>query len=289
MENLDFCTLCGHNQIQSLESSLNIVQCQKCGFVFDNPRPTQDEISNYYSQPGKYVNWLADEKEREDLWERRLQKMSPLIRGGVLLDVGAGIGQFLNVAKERFSEVAGTEVSSEAVKLARERYGLDITLGTLETANFPANNFDVITFFHVLEHLPSPKQAVQTSSTLLKQGGYLVVAVPNDLESLKVKTKLLLQRLGLKKYSSSGKVVLPKVSLDGSIDEIHLSHFTPSTLSYLLESNGFKVVSNSLDPYYVASGKQLVRKKLYYTLMSVVNSLLGKNLYDTIWMVAKKN
>ena len=289
MEVLDKCNLCGNEMIEELDAACCICGCRACGYIFDSPRPTLGEIEKYYSRPDQYNDWLANEGPRDDLWQRRLRRMSGMSKSGNLLDVGTGIGQFLYYAKNLFSEVYGTELSSSAIEIAREKYGLEITNGDLLDLDFSnPSNFDNITMFHILEHVPDPRRAIEKCHTLLSQGGILVIAVPNDIYSLKAKLKILLKRLGSGKFKTVGKLGLPRIVLDGSLSEIHLSHFRPKTLAGLLENSGFEVIENSLDPYFVASGKKLLLHRLHYLSCSCVRALTGINIYDTIWMIAKK-
>ena len=98
LETLDSCNLCNSKQIQSIDPDNNICKCQYCGYIFNNPRPTSDEISSFYSKPNQYDLWLSDEQARDSLWKRRLKKMRKSRKTGTLLDIGTGIGQFLQQA-----------------------------------------------------------------------------------------------------------------------------------------------------------------------------------------------
>src|SRR5207248_9114315 len=69
----------------------NFSRCGSCGYVFDNPRPTIDELVAFYSQPAKYDSWLHASKARDALWARRLKRLLPYKAAGNLLDVGTGI------------------------------------------------------------------------------------------------------------------------------------------------------------------------------------------------------
>ena len=95
LETLSACPLCGGENIRTVDTASNICECDPCGYVFDNPRPTVEELIAFYSQPTKYDSWLAEEKARDLLWERRLKLLLRVMKPGSLLDVGAGIGQFL--------------------------------------------------------------------------------------------------------------------------------------------------------------------------------------------------
>jgi SAM-dependent methyltransferase len=99
--------------------------------------------------------------------------------GARLLDVGCGSGQFLVLMRDLGWEVAGIDPDPVAVRIARESFGLDATLGTLEQTRFSDGSFDVITMNHVIEHVLDPIGAFKECHRLLKHDGRLVVATPN--------------------------------------------------------------------------------------------------------------
>ncbi len=288
MEHLTSCLLCGSKKLNVQDAASNIMRCVDCGYVFDNPRPTPEEIANYYSRPSKYDGWLMAGTERELLWQRRLKKLLRHGAGGSLLDIGTGIGQFLNLARPCFSEVAGTEVSASAALIARERYGLEIVNDALERIDFGERQFDTITLFHVLEHVHDPASVVARCHALLREGGVLLIAVPNELQSFRQKVRGILHRLGLLKSRFHGTLGIAPIVLDGSLDEIHLSHFTPSVLAGLVQRQGFTVRENGLDPYFVSKGCVSMCQAAYYGVMNVIWRLTGRNHYDTIWLLAQK-
>lgn len=287
-ETLKECNICHSKKLEWIDKNCHICQCHSCGFIFDNPRPTVEEIIKFYSTPQKYDIWLADESARDSMWKRRLKKLIKTRKYGNLLDVGTGIGQFLFHASSCYTEVCGTEVSNSAIDIARIKYKLDITHGELESIDFNNKRFDNITMFHVLEHVPDPSNIISICRTLLTNEGVLVIAVPNDVRALKTKLKLLLKKIGVNKFQNLGKIGLPKIKLDGTIDEIHLSHFTPEVIKYLLTAHGFQIVEESLDPYYSVKGIKKVIFHAYYFASSVINKLFKINFYDTIWVVARK-
>ena len=165
-------------------------ECASCGLIFDNPRPSRKVIAAFYSNEGKYDGWLANLKGREAMWRRRLRKMKRHSSPGNLLDVGAGIGQFLSLASRDYTGVFGTEVSSSAVKIAHSRYGIPLHRGDLCELALPSSSFDNITLFHVLEHVHEPLRLIEECGRLLRKGGTLFVAVPNDIDSIKHRLRL---------------------------------------------------------------------------------------------------
>jgi hypothetical protein len=121
----------------------------------------------------------------------------------------------------------------------------------------------------------------------LNSGGVITIAIPNDLESFRNRIRVSLIRFGLSKDNSFGKLGLKQIKLDGSMDEIHLFHFTPRVLRNLLVREGFSVVSESLDPYYIRSGIKGVLHSIYYYACKIIETITHRNFYDTIWMVAR--
>ncbi len=285
-ELLHQCNLCDSATLDVLDAHCNITQCRSCGHVFDNPRPTLQALINFYSKPGKYDSWLVELGPRERLWRRRLRKIRSTKKPGTLLDVGTGIGQFLSLARNDYSEVYGTEVSATAVEIAREKYGLSLFHGTIDDLVPQGRTFDNITLFHVLEHVPDPKAMLKTCHALLVPGGCLVIAVPNEVASLRGFKRRLFSRLS--KPTNGGSLGLPRLTLDGSISEIHLSHFSPPVLARLLASTGFSVLANTLDPYYVRTGPRRLKADFFYYACLLFRNIFGLNIYDTILMIARK-
>ena len=286
MERLSHCLLCDSGQIHVVDAEYNLCRCAACGFVFDNPRPTFAAIVDFYSTPKKYDTWLVVENSREKLWKRRLKKLLKHAGRGHLLDVGTGTGQFLNIARPHFNRVSGTEVSQIALRIAKEKYGLDLSQGQIEDSNLPKNSFDTITLFHVLEHVPDPKKTIARCKELLKVEGVLLVCVPNDVLAWTSKVKILGKKLGLQPFQKFSPTV--GVPLVFTSKEIHLSHFTPPVLRRFLERAGFAVIEESLDPYYAATGIKQLLHSAYYAIHRLFFGLFRLNRYDTIWMTARK-
>jgi SAM-dependent methyltransferase len=280
LETLSKCNICSSQNLKAVDAQHNLCQCSNCKYIFDNPRPTPSEIVSFYSRPVQYEDWLSEISDRDRLWQRRLRKLKQANSSGTLLDIGSGIGQFLHHANLYYTQVSGTEVSDTAIDIAKKKYGLNLIKGSIEDINFESRKFDNITMFHVLEHVHDPKSVIRICHSLLNENGLLFIAVPNEINCWKSKLsfvkKIKYELINKPKASnihnnnqiSIGKWGLPKLLLDGSLTEIHLSHFTPNTLQCFLEKTGFKVLENSLDP--------------------VLNSTFKVNYYDTIWIVARK-
>jgi 2-polyprenyl-3-methyl-5-hydroxy-6-metoxy-1,4-benzoquinol methylase len=285
-ELLQHCNVCDGTTLEVVDAECNIARCQACGYIFDNPRPTLDELIDFYSRPSQYDSWLNEIFVRDRLWKRRLDCLRSTRKAGSLLDVGTGIGQFLALARNFYTSVSGTEVSSVAVQIAKEKYNLDLYQGTIETLR--GQVFDNITLFHVLEHVSDPKSVLKTCHSLLSQGGILVVAVPNEVTSLRASLKRILARAGLRKQRQVGKFGLPRTSLEPHSVEVHLSHFTPKVLHRLLRATGFSILENTLDPYYVLTGRAKLQADIYYYTCLALLRTFRVNLYDTMLVIARK-
>jgi len=292
VELLHACPLCEADSLGVLDSTANLCECRRCGYVFNNPRPTLAALISFYSQPTKYDQWLAEEPARDALWTRRLRLLRPIAKPGSLLDVGAGIGQFLAIARPYFSEVCGTEVSESAIHIARQRYNLQLFAGELQSVEFGNKKFDNITIFHVLEHVPNPRQVIEKCASLLVDGGTLTIAVPNDLYSYRgkrfLRTFATRRFRGARRFGRFARIGLPNIVLDGSLTEIHLSHFTTGVLRRLLEQSGFSVIASTLDPYYVAVGFAERWEAGFYLWCRILNRIFRTNVYDAMLLVARK-
>lgn len=149
-----------------------------------NPFPSADQLAKYYESED-YISHTDQKKgllqsiyQIVKTWS--LRKKVNLIenqnRGvGSLLDIGAGTGDFLVAAKNRNWQVFGMEPNPSAINLAKEKaLFLETDLGA-----FKHQQFDVVTLWHVLEHIPNLDQVILQLSELVKPGGSLIIAVPN--------------------------------------------------------------------------------------------------------------
>jgi SAM-dependent methyltransferase len=288
-ELVERCNVCDGNALDMVDPACNIAQCSRCGYVFDNPRPTLEELVKFYSRPAQYDSWLAELPIRQEAWDRRLSKMQSTRKPGSLLDVGTGIGQFLATARNAYGEVYGTEVSSVAIRIAKEKYNLDIFQGTVEDINWQGKVFDNISLFHVLEHVHDPKSLLRMCHSLLSADGVLVVAVPNEVSALRARVRTWMMNAGLKERRGLGKFGLPRVDLGPQVGEVHLSHFTPDVLDNLLQNSGFSVLKRTLDPSYLRAQRlpRLKADAYYYSCLAFMQ-VFRINIYDAMLVIARK-
>lgn len=211
------CLICSHTESKSvmLKNNADLVKCTSCGFVYFKQIPSGEELENYYKGYGRndYLSPITIKRYNEIL-----DKLEPYRKTGKLLDVGCGIGYFLEEAKKRGWQVHGTEYTDKAIEICESK-GIQMKKGVLNINNYTAGEFDVITSFEVIEHINNPLDEIQKFNTLLRSGGVVYITTPNFNS---------LQRLQLGEKSTV--ITYPE----------HLSYYTPSTLSFLFSKLGFK-------------------------------------------------
>ena len=196
------CILCGLDETKILfekkekfgitEGGFRVVECQRCGLLYVNPRPSQEEMGEFYPETYSWKETL----EADSFLAKRLRGLEKNYRyhllknevakvikftgrnSGKLLDVGCGTGDRLDVFRNHTFETYGVETSYSA-DYAKEHLKLDVKKGDLFTAHFPDRFFDVVTLYHVLEHTPNPLEVCREVHRILKEDGFLVIQVPN--------------------------------------------------------------------------------------------------------------
>ena len=157
-------------------------ECEDCGFIF---RPDLDEaaLRRVYAEGGyeemRGEQYLAELAHRRRDARVRLSYVEPWARSGRLLDVGAAGGAFVAEAAARGFEASGIEPVPSFARAAREQLGLDVREGAIGDVELDADRYEVITLWHVLEHLPDPVAHLTRLKSALSPGGVLALEVPN--------------------------------------------------------------------------------------------------------------
>lgn len=235
------CPLCGEDNAQPLwqKNDATYVRCSACSLVYENPRLSEEELVEFYSKKSYFIkeedtctsgyeNYFTQcttglLEEYFDLVERYAN-----VRRGKLCDVGCGPGGLLKIARDRGWEATGVEISSWAV-LEGRKAGLDIYEGSLLDARFPADSFDAVSMFDVLEHLATPRQYVQEIHRILKPGGVLLIETPN-VDGFFARYV----------YRQNADLVKPRA---------HICLYGPKSARLLLEPFGFSTVKVMTFPY----------------------------------------
>lgn len=208
--------------------SYSVWDCPRCCVAQTIPKPTPEELgrlyatSQYRAEDGtRFIGPV----ETVVAWFNRIKtrSLSRYRSVGSILDIGCGRGIFLNILKKGGWRTKGVEFNAETASYASRVYGIDVV--TMQDMDMlPEKSFDVITMYHVLEHVDRPAQLLAQCRRLLQEGGRLIIAVPN-IASLQAVT---------------GRAVWFHLDLP-----CHLYHFTPEGLLRLLREHGFSIESVS--------------------------------------------
>lgn len=164
-----------------------LIQNQEHGFLETIPQPSLDKLPDYY----KSEDYISHTDSRRNLFENAyhfvrsisLKKKLKLINSfhsleKCLLDVGCGTGDFMQTAHKDNWKVSGIEPNKDARKIANKKTNNSV-FEIEQLLKFESNSFDVITLWHVLEHLPNLEDHMAIFKKLIKPNGRLIIAVPN--------------------------------------------------------------------------------------------------------------
>lgn len=163
-----------------------ILECSTCHLLYTSPRPAPDRIGAYY-QSDEYLSHQENksgfipkiyEAVKSVNLKRKFRLATEGLPVGKMLEIGCGVGDFLLLAKNNGWDVTGIEPSANAKAIAQQRLGF-LPLDPSETASLDSYSFDVITMWHVLEHVDNLMEQAMQIARLLKPHGRLVIAVPN--------------------------------------------------------------------------------------------------------------
>jgi 2-polyprenyl-3-methyl-5-hydroxy-6-metoxy-1,4-benzoquinol methylase len=164
--------------------NIDVLECDNCGLVYlsslDHIKQNHYENSGMHDDEALDINkWLKETKIDD---ERRYQFVKKKITNKTMLDFGCGVGGFLGKAKKSAKEVSGVELE-KALQLSFKKRKLNV-FENLSVVQNNSKQYDVITAFHVVEHLQSPKDILKELSQLLTEGGEMIVEVPNSDDAL---------------------------------------------------------------------------------------------------------
>ncbi len=211
------------------DSSARLTKDERGGFYRISPTPTVETLRELYrheyyrrDKPAYLEKTEAELDYWRLIWRVRLDAMAHALKGkGRLLDIGAGGGFFLDLARELGWEVAGIEPSLQSVAYAKERFSLELFSGYLEDYPEDGGGFNAVHMALVLEHVRDPVQFLETTLKLLNPWGILWVEVPNDFN--------VFQEIIVSALQKPRWWVVP---------EHHLNYFDFESLSALLRSLG---------------------------------------------------
>ncbi len=211
-----------------------VVACNKCGFVFADNVPSQEEYDRYYKSNNKYkynskipsglIKIYNDMfLEVEDFFNKNIPSIDK--NSFKILDIGCSVGYFLNLFKEHgYKSLKGIEPAPDCGLIAKELYGIEVFSGIL--SEFTENDeFDFVIMSGVLEHISELNKIISEGVSLLKEDGIFMIVVPDAGN-----------------FTSTPNVPFDEFSLE------HINYFTHRSLSNLMKRHGFKnIFSKSID------------------------------------------
>lgn len=168
------------------QEEFQIYECKSCGLLYTEPRPNPDEIGKYYKSDAYYSHRENNKGLIPRIYEtiksinlKRKYKLAVNgMQTGIVLDIGCGVGDFLCLMEKNNWETIGIEPSEDAKQIAEKRLSHKI-LHPNDIQSLEPNSIDLITMWHVLEHVDDLKEEINQIQRLLKQKGRLVLALPN--------------------------------------------------------------------------------------------------------------
>lgn len=252
-------------------------QCRDCGFVFTQNIPSPGEMGKYY-QSQDYISH-SDTKHglmnrlyhlsRTFMLRMKYRMVRRVTEGKSLLDIGAGTGYFPGFMKKKGYEAMGVEMDPKARAFAVKEFGLKVFSPEEFTGRKIEGRFDVITLWHVLEHVDNLHLYMERMKEYLSPGGVLVIALPNH------------QAFDAGHYREywAGYDV-PR----------HLWHFSPATLAYLADKHGFHVSRMKrlpLDPFYNSMLSEKYRGNKFFMIAGMV---IGKLAFlESLFRIEKSS
>ena len=179
------CYLCNHPaQVFLKTKSRSILRCGNCKLTY-----TPDVIPYDGRAREDGDKFVGEYLKESSLYKKYFDTIIKIIleykKPKSLLDVGCGVGVFLQNVKAIGWNARGIDMNPSAISYARS-HGLDVCLGKIEEQKFDPGSFDAITLFQTIEHIEDPLKILKKIHSLLRKGGILVVTTPNE-ESLMAK------------------------------------------------------------------------------------------------------
>lgn len=255
-----------------------IVQCNNCAYVYANPRWSMETIISAYEDV-EDETYVEEREGRELTFSKHLHDFERIVgqaNGRTLLDVGAYIGVFVDVATKSGWQAMGVEPSVWGAEQATAN-GLNVIQGTMENRELAGKAFDVVTLWDVIEHVDDPNAEIAKAFELLKPGGYVALHTM-DVDSLFAKV-----------MGSRWPWYM----------EMHLHFFSQKSLGQMLEQNGFVVVESKAKGRYLRLGYVATRiggihkgiGRFAHTLITklgLANVAIPINFGDLFTIVAQK-
>ncbi len=273
------CILCGtdasHHQLYP-----GILRCPTCALVFADAHLTAVELEQLYQRDyffgDEYLNYREDKPYLQRNFRARIKTLRRFSPGGNLFEIGCAYGYFLELAEKTW-QVEGCDISAGACQDARSR-GLNATAGDFLNLPLKQAQCDVVALWDTIEHLARPDLYIAKASQLLKQGGILC-ATTGDIDSLVARTR-----------GERWRLIHPPT---------HLYYFSRKTIEKMFAQYGLEIVhfghvgysrsvQQMLYSLLVLNRETKLRKGIYNVLKPLFSFPLYLNLYDIMFVIARK-
>ncbi len=293
MENISICPVCGQNNFSkilsckdyvALGNMFDIQSCINCTLVFTSPRPGVNEIEPYYKSE-MYISHASTKKGliyilydlvRNFSIKQKISLIKRNNTNGKLMDLGCGLGSFLKgVVDDKTFDAIGVDISDDAVKYVKKTFNLDI-INESQLDDLANYSFDIITQWHVLEHVHLLNNRMKQLHNLLAPNGTMYIAVPN---------------------SNSWDAKHYKQYWDGFDVPRHLYHFNQKSFGMLMQNHGFKIIKTHamwFDAPYISMRSETHKGHSFPFIMGAISGLrstfsaLFSGEYSSLLYVVKK-
>ncbi len=257
--------------------SVSIFKCRNCSLIFSNPLPIPNNIQDHYGLPAE--DYWNEEYfiYKEDYFSYELDKLEQLMKitpEMKALDIGAGLGKCMISLERRGFDAYGFEPSRPFYDQALAKMKISphrLQFGMMEEVDFPAGQFDFITFGAVLEHLYDPAASISKAMQWLRPGGIVHIEVPSSRYLVSGLLNFY-NRLAGTNYVSHLSPMHPP---------FHLYEFTDRSFAKLGEQLGFSILDSE-----IAVGRTLFPSPVRFILDKYMR-MTGKGMQLIIWL--KKN
>ncbi|MEO6668471.1 MAG: class I SAM-dependent methyltransferase [Ferruginibacter sp.] len=255
------------------KEAFHVWNCENCTVMFTQDIPSQDQIVKYYqsenyishsdTQKG-FINKLYHRIRKTTLAQKRqLIKNETRLQTGTILDVGCGTGAFLNTMQHAGWKITGLEPDTAARERAQSLYNVQ-PLSSAKIFELPQHTFDAVTAWHVMEHVHQLHEYVDQFNKILSERGRIFIAVPNFTSYDAVH------------YASHWAAYdVPR----------HLYHFSPKSMSVLMEMHGLKVEKMKpmwFDSFYVSMLSEQYKNRKGNIVMAFIVGIISnlKTLFN---------
>jgi 2-polyprenyl-3-methyl-5-hydroxy-6-metoxy-1,4-benzoquinol methylase len=223
------------------KEDFHICECLNCGLSYTMPRPNKEKIGEYYKSEEYYshqenkkgfIPRLYESVKKVNL-KHKYNLATQGLNVGKMLDIGCGVGDFLHTAEEHGWICTGVEPSEDAKAIAKTKTKANI-INSEDMEKIPDATFDLITMWHVLEHVDDLKWQIEQLHRLTKTKGRIVIAVPN--------------------YKSYYAQYYKELWAAYDVPR-HLSHFNKNVLTKIFKSKNLELVRTDKliwDAYYIS-------------------------------------